>query len=137
MSDSFVTPWTISHQAPLSMGFSRQEYWSGLSLPPSGDLPNPGIEPASLASPAWQVDSFTEPPGKPLICFRKKLTSLNHTFLPLCIYTEMTDQQLNGLVPSLLKSNTVMLVSAEICFLLIMLVVRLFQRARKKLINVI
>ena len=49
----------------------------------------------------------------------------------------MTDQQLNGLVPSLLKSNTVMLVSAEICFLLIMLVVRLFQRARKKLINVI
>ena len=40
----FVTPWTVAHQAPLSMGFSRQEYWSGLPCPPSGDLPNPGIE---------------------------------------------------------------------------------------------
>ena len=55
----------------------------------------------------------TEPLEKPLICFRKELTSLNHTFLPLSRYTEMTDQQLGGLVPSLLKSNTVMLVSAE------------------------
>ena len=41
----FVTPWTIAHQAPLSMGFSRQEYWSGLPCPPPGDLPNPGIKP--------------------------------------------------------------------------------------------
>ena len=43
----FVTPWTVAHQAPLSMGFSRQEYWSGLSLPPSGELPGPGIKPTS------------------------------------------------------------------------------------------
>ena len=50
----FVIPWTVAHQAPLSMEFSRQEYWSGLSFPSSGDLPNPGIEPTS----AWQVDSF-------------------------------------------------------------------------------
>ena len=43
----FVTPWTVAHQAPLSMGFSRQEYWSGLPFPSPGDLPNPGIEPGS------------------------------------------------------------------------------------------
>ena len=49
MSDSFATPWTVAHQTPLSMGFPRQEYWSGLPWPPPGDLPNPGIEPASPA----------------------------------------------------------------------------------------
>ena len=48
----FATPWTIALQAPLSMGFSRQEYCSGLPCPPPGDLPNPGIELASLPSPA-------------------------------------------------------------------------------------
>ena len=47
-----VTPWTVAHQAPLSMGFSRQEYWSGLPCPPPGDLPDPGIETVSLTSPA-------------------------------------------------------------------------------------
>ena len=46
----FVTPWTIAHQAPLSMGFSRHEYWSGLPCPPPGDLPDPGMEPASHVS---------------------------------------------------------------------------------------
>ena len=46
----FVTPWTVAHQAPLSMGFSRQEYWSGLPLPSPGDLPKPGIKPGSPAS---------------------------------------------------------------------------------------
>ena len=48
----FATPWTVAHQAPLSMGFSSQEYWSGLPCPPPRDLPNPGIEPTSLTSPA-------------------------------------------------------------------------------------
>ena len=48
----FETLWTIAHQAPLSMGFSRQEYWNGLPFLPPGDLPNPGIEPESLPSPA-------------------------------------------------------------------------------------
>ena len=43
----FVTPWTIAHQAPLSMGLSRQENWSGLPFPPPGDLPDPGIKPSS------------------------------------------------------------------------------------------
>ena len=58
----FVTPWTIACQAPLSMGFSRHEYWSGLPFPPSGDLPSPGIE---HRSPVLQADSLpSEPPGK-------------------------------------------------------------------------
>ena len=48
----FATPWTVAYQAPLSMEFPRQEYWSGLPFPILGALPNPGIEPASLASPA-------------------------------------------------------------------------------------
>ena len=48
----FVTPWTAARQSPLSMGFSRQEYWSGLLGPPPGDLPDPGIEPTSAAAPA-------------------------------------------------------------------------------------
>ena len=47
MSDSFSTPWTVAHRAPLSMGFSRQEYWSGLSFPSLRDLADPGIEPSS------------------------------------------------------------------------------------------
>ena len=58
----FVTPCTVAHQAPPSMGFSRQEYWSGLPFPSPGDLPDPGIEPRS---PALQEDALTsEPPGK-------------------------------------------------------------------------
>ena len=58
-----MTPWTVAHQAPLSMGFSRQEYWSGLPCPPPGDLPDQGIE---LRSPALQADSIpAEPPEKP------------------------------------------------------------------------
>ena len=65
-------PWTIACQAPLSMEFSRQEYWSGLPFPPPGDLPDPGIK---LRSPALQEDSLlSEPPGKPIIVER------------LCIY---------------------------------------------------
>ena len=61
MSDS-VTPWTVDHQAPLSMRFSRQEYWSGLPCPPPEDLPDPGIEPTSLMSPAW-AGAACEAPG--------------------------------------------------------------------------
>ena len=53
----FAIPWTVAHQSPLSMGLSRQEYWSGLPCPPPGDLPNPGTEPMSLASPAL-ADGF-------------------------------------------------------------------------------
>ena len=62
----FATPWTVAHQATLSMGFSWQEYWSGLLFPPSGDIPDPGIEPASPVSLGLQADSLpAEPLEKP------------------------------------------------------------------------
>ena len=62
MSDSFVAPWTVACQAPLSLGFSSQEYWSGLPFPSLRDLPDPKIEPVS---PALAGRFFaTEPPGK-------------------------------------------------------------------------
>ena len=61
----FVTPWTITYQAPLSMGFSRQEYWSGLPFPSPGDLPDPVIEPGS---PTLQADALpSETLGKPKV----------------------------------------------------------------------
>ena len=55
----FAAPWTVACQAPLSMGFSRQDYWSGLPCPPPGDLPDPGFTPASLMSPALAGSFFT------------------------------------------------------------------------------
>ena len=61
----FATPWNVAHQAPPSMGFSRQEYWSGLPLPSPGDLPEPEIKPQS---PALQADVVpSEPAGKPFL----------------------------------------------------------------------
>ena len=67
VSDSFATLWAVAHQAPLSMGFSRQEYRSELQFSPPGYLPNSRIEPTPLASPALTDKFFTtEPPGKPL-----------------------------------------------------------------------
>ena len=63
----FATPWTIAHQAPLSMGFCRQEYWSELPCPPPEDLPNPGFEPRS---PTLQADSSPfGPPGEPVLSY--------------------------------------------------------------------
>ena len=73
--------WTVACQAPLSMGFSRQEYWSRLPCPPPEDLPDPGIEPSSLTSPAWQADSLPPvPPGKP-----DKWVVLT---IPLCLFIQ-------------------------------------------------
>ena len=66
----FATLWTIAHQAPLSMGFPRQEYWSGLPLPSPGDLPNPGVEPMSLTLAGRFF--ATEPPGKPEFVYFKQ-----------------------------------------------------------------
>ena len=61
-----MTPWTVAHQASLSMEFSRQEYWSGLPFPAAGDLPNPGIKPESSVSLALAGRFFTTAtPGKP------------------------------------------------------------------------
>ena len=72
----FMTPWMVAHQAPLSMGFSRKEYWSRLPYPTPGDLPNPGIEPESLTSPAWQVDSLPLAPPSTIV-----VQSLSHVWL--------------------------------------------------------
>ena len=96
MSDSFLTPWTIAYQAPPSMGFSRQEYWSGLPFPSPGDLPDPGIEPRS---PALHADALpSEPPGKPLgvplvsLCslgvsnFLEEISSLSHSIVFLYFF---------------------------------------------------
>ena len=75
MSDS-ATPWAVAHQTPLSMGFPRQEYWSGLPFPYPGDLPNPGIEPRS---PTLQADSL---PGEP------HTHTHTHTHTQLCYVIE-------------------------------------------------
>ena len=69
----FETPWSVAHKAPLSMAFSREEYWNGLPCPPPGDLPDPGIEPTSLMSPALASRFFTtsttwEAPLTPAVC---------------------------------------------------------------------
>ena len=80
-----ATPWTVAHQVPLSMEFSRQEYCNGLPFPHPGDLPDPGIEPVSSVSLALQVDFFTiEPSGKkPLMVIIKSISNI--LFLPLLI----------------------------------------------------
>ena len=67
MSDSFMTPWSVARQAPLSMAFPQKEYWSELPCPPPGDLPNLGIELTSLVSPSLQAGSLPGPLGKPLL----------------------------------------------------------------------
>ena len=80
----FVTPWTIAHQASLSMGVPRQEYWSGLPVPTPGNPPDPGTEPASLVSPSLAGGFFTTmPPGKP------QLGRITLKFLFLCPFLAM------------------------------------------------
>ena len=70
--------WTVAHQAPPSMGFSRQEYWSGLPFPSPGDLPDPGIEPRS---PKLQADALTSaPPGKPMSNVDSTIKNIDITF---------------------------------------------------------
>ena len=79
MSESFATLWTVVCQGPLSMGFSRQEQWSGLPWPPPGDLPNPGMEPRS---PPFQADSLPpEAPVKPILRVIGFLSELQHLSL--------------------------------------------------------
>ena len=78
----FATPWTGAYQAPPSMGFSRQEYWSGLSFPSPGDLPGPGIKPKS---PTFQADALTsELPGQKYYLTSLNLTLFNYK-IPLVI----------------------------------------------------
>ena len=73
----FVTPWTVTHQFPLSVGFSRQKYWSGLPCPPPSDLPDPGIKPSSLCLLHWRAGSLPlAPPGKHSRCQKLRPVSL-------------------------------------------------------------
>ena len=75
VSNSFATPWTVALQAPLSMGFSRQENWSGLPFPSPGDLPDSGIKPESPVSPVLAGQFFfTVLPGSPVLFFNRRLT---------------------------------------------------------------
>ena len=78
-----ATPWTVTHQAPLSMEFSRQEYWSGLSFPSPGDLPNPGIKPAS---PALWADSLPSELPSLRLC---SLVQTLHYLPPPLLYNDM------------------------------------------------
>ena len=82
----FATPWTVAHQAPLSMGFSRQEYWSGLLFPTPGDLPYPRIEPTFLVLPALAGRFFTPGPTWKVTqkssTFNPSCTSLDHISIP-------------------------------------------------------
>ena len=79
----FVTPWTIAHQVPLSMEFSKQQYWSGLPFPTPGDRPDPGIEPTTSVSPALPGGFFTtEPPGTPLL--KHQFSSVTQSCPTLC-----------------------------------------------------
>ena len=90
MSNSFVIPWTLAHQAPLSMGFLGREYRSEVPFPPPGDLPDPGIKPTSLALPGDSLPS--DPPGKTCVksknvtvhCPQIKYKPLSLTFKGLC-----------------------------------------------------
>ena len=86
-----MTSWTVAHQAPLSMGFSRQDYWGGLPCPFPRDLPDPGIEPMSPVYPDWQMGSLPlAPPGEAyshhLIIFNNYMFPPNINAYPLYKY---------------------------------------------------
>ena len=82
----FVAPWTIASQAPLSVGFSRQEHWSGLPCFPPGDLPDPGIESVSLLFPAFQADSLPVTLHYPSKWLSPYQYSMNYIFTPMTTY---------------------------------------------------
>ena len=85
----FATPGTVAHQPPVSTGFCRQEYWSGLPFPPPGDLLDPGIEPATPAPPELASEFFTTvPPEGPIFaqaCIRKKNCDLAEILVQLLV----------------------------------------------------
>ena len=78
----FVTLWSVARQAPLFLGFSKKEYWSGLPGPPPGDPPDPEIEPTYPAAPASQVDSsLLSHQGSPYICINTHTHIYTHTYV--------------------------------------------------------
>ena len=84
VSDSAI-PWTVTYRVPLSMEFSKQEYWSGFSFPTLGDLPDPGTKPMSLESPALDGRFITVPPGKPNIWSSQMINRLFFCFF-VCLF---------------------------------------------------
>jgi len=89
-----VTPWTVAHQAPLSMGFPGQEYWHGLPFPSLGDLLDSGIKPRS---PALQADSLlAEPPGKPHSHLHVSVLSTSHLIPRHLVLVRKTQLPLQG-----------------------------------------
>ena len=95
----FVTPWTVAHQAPLSMGFSRHKYWSGLPCSPPGDPPNPEMEPKSLSSPALAGGLF---PTSTTCCLARKLQILELHNVSLHGFFALSP--LHQCTPSMLKT---------------------------------
>ena len=87
----FATPWAVTHQAPLSLGFSRQEHWRGLLFPSLGDLPDPGIKPTSPALPSLEANSLpTEPPGKPICAIVLRYSPLFYFYFYSLIHAVST-----------------------------------------------
>ena len=116
----WVTLWTVACQAPLTMGFPRQEYWNGLTFPSPGNLPNPGIELASLRPPALQTGSLPlAPPGKPkksTRCFNKTdLTESQGTqaWLLTMSFINYTIRNLSKEIPNSLPTTSYQLLT---CF---------------------
>ena len=97
MSDSFVTPWTVACQSPLSKGFPWREYWSGLPFPSPGDLPDVGIKPMSTALAG---KFFTiEPPGKKMVWFKCQSEEQSSVCVCVCLcmcvkWVEMEERRL-------------------------------------------
>ena len=98
MSDFFATPWTVACQAPLSIGFHREEHWIGLPFPPPGDLPNPGIKPASPVS-KWILG---KPQWIPIIMIKLTVLSAGYLSWPIpapqdvCGFSIFTSPRLSG-----------------------------------------
>ena len=86
--------WTVAHHAPLSLGFSRQEYWSALPFPPPGDLPDPGIEPMSPISPALASGYFTTVPNGKLVLYSRTLVFIHSIYTILYIHSIYTHPKL-------------------------------------------
>ena len=116
----FATPRTVAHQAPLSMGFSRQEYWSGLPCPPPGDVPNPGIESMSLMSPAlaggffttsasWEAQSSPPPPLNQVLWASLPEVPSKHDSINMCA------DDLNSLLSCSLKPT--FFSQYDVCFI--------------------
>ena len=93
VSSLFVTLWIVACQAPLSMGFPRQKYWSGLPFSPPGDLTNPGIKPSSSTSPLVTGFCTTEPPGKPTIKYNSSINFVSSFLLFFFFFFTVTPKK--------------------------------------------